>query len=73
MRPTAAFLDLVRSIDSGNAARQLERLAALLTAEPPSGSRVATTLRHLEALGFRLEGGGQFEDAARAYEPAAAT
>ncbi|MGU3330305.1 glycosyltransferase family 61 protein [Methylobacterium mesophilicum] len=72
MRPTATFLDLVRSIDSGNAARQLERLAALLTAEPPSGSRVATTLRHLEALGFRLEGGGQFEDAARAYELAAA-
>ncbi|MCJ2087304.1 glycosyltransferase family 61 protein [Methylobacterium sp. E-005] len=72
MRPTATFLDLVRSIDSGNAAAQLERLAALLTAEPPSGPQAATTLRHLEALGFRLEGGGQFGDAARAYELATA-
>ena len=33
MRPTAAFLDRVRSIDSGNATTRLERLAALLTAE----------------------------------------
>jgi len=72
MRPTAAFLDLVRSIDSSNAPRQLERLAALLTAEPPSGSRAAATLRHLEALGFRLEGGARFGDAARAYDLAAA-
>lgn len=72
MRPTATFLDLVRSIDSGNAAHQLETLAALLTAEPPSGSRAAATLRHLEALGFRLEGGAQYGAAARAYELAAA-
>ncbi|MEL6059217.1 hypothetical protein [Methylobacterium sp. DCY52] len=72
MRPTAAFLDLVRSIDSGNAPTQLETLAALLTAEPPSGPRASATLRHLEALGFRLEGGGRFGDAARAYELAAA-
>ncbi|MBE7202827.1 MAG: glycosyltransferase family 61 protein, partial [Parafilimonas terrae] len=72
MRPTATFLDLVRSIDSGNAPRQLEALAALLTAEPPSGSRAGATLRHLEALGFRLEGGARFGDAARAYELAAA-
>ena len=67
MRPTATFLDLVRSIDSGNASTQLETLASLLEAEPPSGSRAAATLRHLEALGFRLEGGGQFEDAAIVY------
>ena len=72
MRPTATFLDLVRSIDSGNAAHQLETLAALLATEPPSGSRAAATLRHLEALGFRLEGGARFGDAARAYDLAAA-
>ena len=72
MRPTATFLDLVRSIDSGNAPTRIEQLAALLTAEPPSGSRASATLRHLEALGFRLEGGARFGDAARAYELAAA-
>ncbi|MGU3422380.1 glycosyltransferase family 61 protein [Methylobacterium sp. D54C] len=72
MRPTATFLDLVRSIDSGNASTRLETLASLLTAEPPSGPRAAATLRHLEALGFRLEGGAQFGDAARAYALAAA-
>ncbi|WP_267423522.1 glycosyltransferase family 61 protein [Methylobacterium sp. GC_Met_2] len=72
MRPTATFLDLVRSIDSGNAPTRLATLTALLTAEPPLGSRAAATLRHLEALGFRLEGGARFGDAARAYELAAA-
>ncbi|APT30062.1 cell Wall and Capsule [Methylobacterium phyllosphaerae] len=66
------FLDLVRSIDSGNAAHVLDRLGSLLEAERPSGSRAAATLRHLEALGFRLEGGARFADAARAYELAAA-
>jgi capsular polysaccharide biosynthesis protein len=72
MRPTATFIDLIRSIDSGNAPTRLENLASLLTAEPPSGSRAAATLRHLEALGFRLEGGARFGDAARAYALAAA-
>ena len=72
MRPTATFLDLVRSIDSGNAPTRIEQLAALLTAEPPSGCRASATLRHLEALGFRLEGDARFGDAARAYELAAA-
>jgi len=72
MRPTATFLDLVRSIDSGNAAHQLKTLAALLTAELPLGSRAASTLRHLEALGFRLEGSAQYGAAAHVYELAAA-
>lgn len=71
MRPTATFIDLIRSIDNGNAPTRLETLAALLTAEPPSDARTAATLRHLEALGFRLEGGARFGDAARAYELAA--
>jgi capsular polysaccharide biosynthesis protein len=71
MRPTATFIDLVRSIDSGNAPDMLERLASLLSAEPPAETRAAATLRHLEALGFRLEGGKRFGDAARAYELAA--
>ncbi|MDH2310400.1 glycosyltransferase family 61 protein [Methylobacterium brachiatum] len=71
MRPTANFLNLVRSIDSGNAPTRLETLAALLSADPPPAARVAATLRHLEALGFRLEGGARFGDAARAYELAA--
>ncbi|MDE4915354.1 glycosyltransferase family 61 protein [Methylobacterium sp. 092160098-2] len=72
MRPTATFLDLVRSIDSGNAPAQLEKLAALLTAEPPSRARASATLRHLEALGFRLEGSALFAAAACAFELAAA-
>lgn len=71
MRPTATFIDLIRSIDSGNATTKLETLAALLSAEPPPASRAAATLRHLEALGFRLEGGARFGDAAHAYELAA--
>lgn len=71
MRPTATFIDLIRSIDSGNAPTRLETLTALLSAEPPPAARAAATLRHLEALGFRLEGGARFGDAARAYELAA--
>lgn len=71
MRPTATFIDLIRSINSGNATTKLETLAALLSAEPPPTSRAAATLRHLEALGFRLEGDARFGDAARTYELAA--
>ncbi|MBU67211.1 MAG: hypothetical protein CL858_17410 [Cupriavidus sp.] len=71
MRPTATFINLIRSIHSGNAPIKLEKLAALLTAEPPSEACAAATLRHLEALGFRLEGSARFGDAACAYELAA--
>ncbi|KST59836.1 hypothetical protein AO398_16295 [Methylobacterium sp. GXS13] len=71
MRPTATFIDLIRSIDSGNAPTRLETLATLLSTETPPPARAAATLRHLEALGFRLEGGARFGDAARAYELAA--
>jgi capsular polysaccharide biosynthesis protein len=71
MRPTATFIDLVRSIDTGNAPDKLEKLTALLSAEPPAPLCSAATVRHLEALGFRLEGSDRFGDAARAYELAA--
>ena len=71
MRPTATFIDLVRSIDTGNAPEKLKKLAALLSAEPPAPLCSAATVRHLEALGFRLEGSDRFGEAARAYELAA--
>ncbi|SDO53620.1 Protein of unknown function [Methylobacterium phyllostachyos] len=71
MRPTAIFIDLIRSIDSGNAPDKIEALATLLSMEPPGEARAIATLRHLEALGFRLEGSGQFGAAARAYDLAA--
>jgi capsular polysaccharide biosynthesis protein len=71
MRPAATFIDLIRSINSGNAADRLKTLASRLSMEPPAGSDVASTLRHLAALGFRLEGGGHYWDAARSYEIAA--
>jgi len=71
MRPTETFIDLIRSIDSGNAPTRLKTLAALLSTDPPPAACVAATVRHLEALGFRLEGGARFGDAARAYELAA--
>ncbi|MGU3287264.1 glycosyltransferase family 61 protein [Methylobacterium mesophilicum] len=71
MRPTATFIDLVRSIDTGNAPDKLEKLTALLNAEPPAPLCSAATVRHLEALGFRLEGSDRFGDAALAYELAA--
>ena len=71
MRPTATFIDLIRSINSGNAPDRLETLACLLSTEPPPEPGAASTLRHLAALGFRLEGGARHRDAARAYELAA--
>ena len=49
----------------------LEALASLLSSEPLPGPQAAATVRHLETLGFRLEGSGRFGDAARAYELAA--
>ncbi|SDA35269.1 Protein of unknown function [Methylobacterium sp. UNC378MF] len=71
MRPTATFIDLIRSINSGNAPDKLETLAFLLSTEPPVEPGAASTLRHLEALGFRLEGDARYKDAARAYDLAA--
>ena len=71
MRPTATLIDLVRSIDTGNAPDKLDKLTALLSAEPPAPRCSAATVRHLEALGFRLEGSDRIGDAARAYELAA--
>ncbi|MBN4094671.1 glycosyltransferase family 61 protein [Methylobacterium sp. OT2] len=71
MRPTATLIDLIRSINSGNAPDKLEALAFLLSTEPPVELGAASTLRHLEALGFRLEGDARYKDAARAYDLAA--
>ena len=71
MRPTATFIDLIRSIDSGNVQFKLETLASLLRADPPADPRAAAIVRHLDTLGFKLEGSNRFGDAARAYELAA--
>lgn len=71
MRPTATFIDLIRSINSGNASDRLEALASVLTTESLAEPDAASILRHLEALGFRLEGGSRYRDAAGAYEIAA--
>ncbi|TXN75945.1 glycosyltransferase family 61 protein [Methylobacterium sp. WL18] len=71
MRPTPTFLDLIRTIDSGNASRVLEELEALLSSDTVPEARVVGTVRHLETLGFCLEGSDRFGEAARAYELAA--
>ncbi|MCJ2099392.1 glycosyltransferase family 61 protein [Methylobacterium sp. E-046] len=65
------FLDLLRDHRDGPS-DLIARLAALVADPAASGSSPGTMIRHLDALAFRLDGGGAPDLAARAYELAAA-
>ncbi|GJE14758.1 glycosyltransferase family 61 protein [Methylobacterium longum] len=67
MRPTAAFLDLVKSIDSGNASRVVSELAAILAGGIAPALRAKLIVQHLETLAFRLEGCDLFLEAAQVF------
>jgi Glycosyltransferase 61 len=68
MRPTTAFIDLVRGIDSGNASRIIGDLAPIVAGEIRSPARVGAVMRHLETVAFRLEGSDQFAEASQVYD-----
>ena len=68
MRPSAAFMDLVKAVGGGNAPRIPGELAAVASREIGAGVGAASIVRHLETLAFRLEGSSRPVDASRAYE-----
>ena len=72
MRPTAAFMDLIKRVDGGNATRMLGELAAVVTGDGPSGARPKAIVQHLETLAFRLEGSDRFAQASEVYRLIAA-
>lgn len=72
MRPTAAFMDLIKRVDGGNAARILGELAAMVSGEERSGASPKAIVQHLETLAFRLEGSDQFAQASEVYRLIAA-
>ena len=72
MRPTAAFMDLIKRVDGGNVARILGELAAMVSGEERSGARPKAIVQHLETLAFRLEGSDQFAQASEVYRLIAA-
>ena len=72
MRPTAAFMDLVKGIDSDNASRTIGELAAAVAGDLQSSARAKAVVQHLETLAFRLEGSDQFAEALQVYDLIAA-
>lgn len=68
MRPTVAFMELVRGIDSSNASRVIEKLAPIVAQEAQSRAGIGSVVRHLDTVAFRLAGSDQLEEASRVYE-----
>ena len=66
LKPSTAFMDAIRRIDSGNALRSVNDLVAVVSQEAPS--RRHTIVRQLDAVAFRLEGLDRFEAASRVHD-----
>ncbi|SFF18421.1 glycosyltransferase family 61 protein [Methylobacterium sp. 13MFTsu3.1M2] len=64
------FLDLIRD-HRGGQADLIARLGALAADPAAAGTSPGTMIRHLDALAFRLDGGGAPDLAAQAYDLAA--
>ncbi|MGU3480044.1 glycosyltransferase family 61 protein [Methylobacterium sp. D48H] len=64
------FLDLIRD-HRGGQADLIARLGALAADPGAAGTSPSTMIRHLDALAFRLDGGGAPDLAAQAYDLAA--
>ncbi len=64
------FLDLIRD-HRGGQADLIARLGALAADPEAAGTSPGTMIRHLDALAFRLDGGGAPDLAAQAYDLAA--
>ncbi|MCJ2142966.1 glycosyltransferase family 61 protein [Methylobacterium sp. E-066] len=72
MRPTAAFMDVIKRIDGGNAVRIFGELAAVAVEAVQSGAHPKAIVQHLETLAFRLEGSDRFAQASEVYKVIAA-
>ncbi|SDO53715.1 Protein of unknown function [Methylobacterium phyllostachyos] len=68
MRPSAAFMDLVKGVGGANASRILGELAAVASREIAAGVGAASIVQHLETLAFRLEGSNRPVEASGTYE-----
>ncbi|CAA2160609.1 hypothetical protein MBRA_05765 [Methylobacterium brachiatum] len=72
MRPTAAFMNLIKRIDGGNAVQIFGELAAVAVEAVQSGAHPKAIVQHLETLAFRLEGSDRFAQAFEVYKVIAA-
>jgi capsular polysaccharide biosynthesis protein len=70
MTAKAELISLIRTIDPSNITTAVETLERGLAGSLPSEHK-ASTIRHLAALGFRLEGTEQYRSAAQIYDLAA--